>query len=156
MAKINGYELKNVRTSEFRGYVQTECVVYYNGSKLADLEDDGRSALGILFSDNTLSKEDKEQHYANLDAWWLDILELKELEKLFKKALKDGYDCVVAVDLGTLKSSYLRIKYDKAKDTVETNYKNHNIKYFRHMSDFVINDETYISIYHDMIYGKVN
>ena len=156
MAKINGYELKNVRTSEFRGYVQTECVVYYNGKKLATLEDDGRSALDILFDDNTLSKEDREQHYANIDAWWLDIIEFNQLEKHLKKALKDGYDCVVAIDLGTLNTSYIRIKYDKAKDTVEAKHKNNDIKYFRSLDEFVINDEKYISIYHDMIYGKVN
>ena len=123
MASIKGISLKNIKT--FRGMeypVNYQGSVYFNGKKLGFWSQDGNG--GPDHYDFNTTELDKiaeayygEDRFYNLECLLGEVLTLQEYEKLYKKAVKDGYASVVIITDG-YREAYIRIPKDIDKDII--------------------------------------
>lgn len=132
MAKINGIEVKNVKTFlDHEGCQIAQGNVYYKGKKLGFWSQDSWGGPDNFDFDTSILKdeveayknsgrvEEKYKTIFDLDILMYNLLKLKDVEKEYKKCVKKGYQSYVRACDGYHVSGY----YTKAllpKDVPES------------------------------------
>ena len=107
MASINGISLRNLKTFEGRhGIPLAKGDVYYKGKKLGSWSQDysgGEDDYGFSESllDDVMKKYRlaKGNRFASLGLLLEELFNLTETEKVFKKAVKDGFQSMVVISM---------------------------------------------------------
>lgn len=107
MASINGVSLKKAKTFSGRhGVPLAQADVYYNGTKLGAWSQDysgGEDEYEFLVSllDDVLKKYRQAigNRFASLGLLLEELFNLTDTEKVFKKAVKDGFPSMVVISM---------------------------------------------------------
>lgn len=107
MANINGITLKKAKTFAGRhGMPLAQADVYYNGTKLGTWSQDysgGEDDYGFSESllDDVMKKyrQAKGNRFASLGLLLEELFNLVDTEKVFKKAVKDGFSAMVVISM---------------------------------------------------------
>jgi hypothetical protein len=123
MASIKGISIKNIKTFRGREYpTNYQGNIYYNGKKMGFWsQDDWGGPDRYDFDTTELNKVAKEYYgedsIYDLDCLIFEILRLVDYEKIYKKAVKAGYDSVVILSDGYAES-YIKVPREKNKDKI--------------------------------------
>lgn len=106
MASIKGISLKNVKT--FRGHeypTNYQGNVYFNGKKMGFWSQDSWGGPDSYDFDTAELDAKAKEFYGEDSIYGLDclmgeLLELMDNEKMFKKAVKEGYSALVVISNG--------------------------------------------------------
>lgn len=123
MASIKGIELKGVRT--FRGMeypINYQGNVYFHGKKLGFWSQDGNGGSDHYeFNTDELDKVAKEYYgedsIYDLDCLLVEVLNLLEYEKEYKKAIKEHFSAFIVISDG-YEETALKVPKDKDKEVI--------------------------------------
>ena len=123
MASIKGIEIKNVKTFRGQEYpTNYQGTIYFNGKKKGFWSQDSWGGPDCYDFDTTELDVVAKEFYGpdsiyDLDCLLHEVLVLKDYEKIYKKAVKDGYASVVILSDGFYES-YIKVPRDKDKDVI--------------------------------------
>ena len=133
MASIGGISLKNVKNfKDHEGMTITQGDVWYKGEKLGFYTEDSWGGPNSYdFNERSLDEvvktvaesdfvKNKDKKIFNLDILLWELNNLREDEKIYKKALKAGYRTLVIADDGFHYSSYWT--KDNPEDAIKSTY----------------------------------
>lgn len=136
MAKINGWEIKGmVCYKGHGGEPLRQCNVYYNGKKVGYYSDGDWGGENTLELPATFEKECSEEF-----VW--ELMQLKDYESDYKKAVKKGHDCLAVYDKTEWTQAIFTCRYEHHKDQITELAKKakaeKSLKFYRSMADFNI------------------
>jgi hypothetical protein len=149
MAEIFGVTIKNRK--EFRGHEGEPCTqgnIYQNGKKIGYYSDSfmmGPVEYDFLEGGEKLFDEvvkkyfkkypEEKDYYEIADIFLYHLNNLIDLEKIFKAAIKKGYDA-----LGTIKQGGLYHSYFLREASIDEFLSKENSKVYRSLDDFIITE----------------
>lgn len=156
MAKIKGYEAKAIKTFMGEDYQGFTANLYHENKKVGTVADYGYGGpISIDVSKDGLEEmqrlgeeylKEKGSEFDSIDIFASDIVQLKELEGDFKKAIKQGYGSVVMLSdnfedengntKGAKMTKSLRVPKNYKGDVNEENYD--NVEVYSSLEDFII------------------
>ena len=119
MAKINGIQIKNIKTfKDHEGCPIAQGTVYYKGKKLGEWSQDSWGGPDIYRFDERILNEELEKfkksdlvdrryrEFTSLDSLLGAVINLADDEKSFKRGVKKGYTALVLFDNGCTAEGY--------------------------------------------------
>lgn len=103
MAKIQGFEVKSIKTFEGREGIGLNANIYYKNKRVGEAMDDESGGPMMLYMGNKsmeykLNEVAKERSNFEIEQYAdfiNELVELKEREKFFNKVQKEGYEGIV-------------------------------------------------------------
>ena len=156
MAKINGIEIKNLKSFMGMEGPTLQGDIWYKGKKLGFWSQDGNGGpdwydFDATVLDDEVKKYYGEDSYYDLDCLLYDVVNLKDDEKQYKKFAKNGYKIMATLtdgyhltyyayaDLPKEREDALKVlepKIKAFKDTVAFKNKDVEVRLYYDIADF--------------------